>query len=88
MNRTLNSSLRSRRQHKAWGVSPRKTAQRRVSPWNGRQHFQVGAVQQAVARFTRLGFTFCFALGLTPQALCYRLLRRLEFKVRFMNNPG
>ncbi len=36
----------------------------------------------AVARYRGLGILLCLFLGLTPQALCCRLLRRLIFQVR------
>jgi len=39
----------------------------------------------SAARYRGLGILLCMFLGLTPQALCCRLLRRLIFQVRF--NP-
>jgi len=39
-----------------------------------------------VARYRGLGIFLCMFLGLTPQALCCRLLRRLIFQVRY--NPS
>src|SRR3569832_873318 len=70
-------SLRSRRKHKAWGASPRlmdpkKWARARDS---GRKtsHFTLSPVSRAP------DLPFCvLILGLAPQALCLRLLRRLS----------
>ena len=77
-------SLRSRRKHKAWGVSPR---------WLSTTNFQArecGRQNKCGENANKLaapglppicmGSKFhCFQfLGLTPQALCLRLLRRLK----------
>ena len=66
-------SLRSRRERKAWGVSPRYTS---------KQAFLAReASDRALPPASRAGlYGFQNFLGLTPQALCSRLLRRL--------NPG
>jgi hypothetical protein len=72
-------SLRSRRQHKAWGASPRLAFDNQASP---RQ--RVTACRfHAVAPFHGLNrFFLILILGLAPQALCCHLLRRLSARLR------
>ena len=67
-------SLRSRRKHRAWGVSPRKNNQK------GRRTRETGDraahCTHRCRPFHGLVDRFHIFLGLTPQALCLRLLRR------------
>jgi hypothetical protein len=64
-------SLRSRRQRKAWGVSPRVQSITMFQPANAGD-------RTAAAHFMGWHSNLFAILGLTPQALCSRLLRRLQ----------
>ena len=66
-------SLRSRRQRKAWGASPRITKRKIWSPRSGRQ---------SVARFAGSIAFLNSILGLAPQALRCRPLRGLAIRGR------
>jgi hypothetical protein len=68
------SSLRSRRKHKAWGASPRKTERDILG---ARETGDSLGISQAFARFAGSLPKSNLNLGLTPQALFFRLLRRL-----------
>ena len=78
------SSLRSRRKHKAWGGAqrnPRITNQLRTpSPRSGRQtlHCKAHNRDPLSPAPQALIPVYAWPLGLTPQALCSRLLRRLR----------
>jgi hypothetical protein len=65
----MSLSLRSRRKHKAWGASPRglsiKSIQARA------------AGESALPPVSQAANICSINLGLAPQALCLRLLRRL-----------
>jgi len=68
-------SLRSRRTHKAWGASPRESDRFFREPASARD----SAIKaRAVARYHGLPDHDRRYLGLAPQALCIRLLRRLK----------
>ena len=66
-------SPRSGRKRKAWGVSPRYRFVNGIEP---------AKRAEAVARFAGYNLTFTIVLGLTPQALCSHLLRRLREESR------
>jgi len=86
------TSLRSRRQHKAWGMSPRRELNSNSKPAKAGDsgnanlliyvfHEPAAENDRSVARFRGLVIVPAFALGFRcapPQALCYRLLRRLN----------
>ena len=65
------SSLRSRRQRKAWGVSPRFKSMTTFEPANAGD-------RTAAAHFMGWHSNLFGILGLTRQTLCSRLLRRLS----------
>ena len=67
-------SLRSRRQHKAWGVSPRI---RWAKPAGARETGD-SVESTGCHPLSRALLITEFNLGLAPQALCCRLLRRLS----------
>jgi hypothetical protein len=73
-------SLQSRRKHKAWGVSRRTQIKRNCEPMKwasaGGQKCLPFFDDRAVTRIRGLEISVVFYLGLTPQALCLRLLRR------------
>jgi len=66
----------SRRKHKAWGASPRLTCQiKRPESATAADRLEVSRCRP----FHGLRLVFCdLILGLAPQALCLRLLRRLR----------
>jgi hypothetical protein len=67
----------SGRKHKAWGASPRiKLRNNRGARDSGRQREMLQAF--ARCRGLRSLLIGAFNLGLAPQALCLRLLRRLK----------
>jgi hypothetical protein len=69
-------SLRSRRKHKAWGASPRLTCQiKEREPAIAGERLEISRGRP----FSRASLSFDdLILGLAPQALCLRLLRRLS----------
>jgi hypothetical protein len=67
--------LRSRRQHKAWGASPRITKKERVIAREAGDS-QNASRRRPLSR-ARGAFNIYSILGLAPQALCFDLLRRL-----------
>ncbi len=70
-------SLRSRRKHKAWGASPRK--QKQIELRAHEMGDSSGFIYDwSVAHFMGSQFFLILILGLAPQALCFRLLRRLR----------
>ncbi len=76
-------SLRSRREHKAWGVSPRFLTPENFKPaeraTEAMQQNGWVCTQTAAAHFHGLALQIIYqSLGLTPQALRLRLLRRLN----------
>src|SRR6266568_2701520 len=82
-------SLRSRRKHKAWGASPRKAAAEINEPVERAAAF-TSIVEITLCRLLRrIDRDLVVDLGLAPQALCFRLLRRLRrLRKQFVNNPG
>ncbi len=76
-------SLRSRRKHKACGISPRIRIEFKLrahemgdSSWPAKS--LIFCLDQSIARIRGLEICCALILGLTPQALCFRLLRRLR----------
>ena len=68
-------NLRSRCKHKAWGVSPREVGFLEKSP---RERAKEVAKIKGCRPLSRAGIVMRNVLGLTPQALCLHLLRRLR----------
>src|SRR3569832_873319 len=75
-------SLRSRRKHKAWGASPRIRTQKGKSGARETGDSVKCEVFRPLSR-ALAHFFGSINLGLAPQALCFRLLRRLRSIIQF-----